>query len=489
MQYPIAKNQKGSALILAIMVLLVLSILGTALLSVVAGNMRTSAAERKFQSAYYVAEAGAVYHMKAIKKELLNLYLSAADSIEFFNEIETYRMLYPMEMNTFETEYGSQPKAEISFERLDALGSNPCTYRITSKGTLDNSTRTVTNKFKVQWVSGFMSVFSKDQMILENGQIYGPIGTNDTDSDAILVTGNPYIEDINLLDGAGLIPPYADWLTNWASRASKFTLNEPKVYEMPAFPTFPVYAKIPDATVDGFQVINGGSINITNYRAENYVLNMTDNVYIPKIQIKHNWNLYINVGDTDKAIVVDDIALESGHIHLIGDGKLTIYLTNSINLNAGSGINRPADESNVAQVTDAIEHLSFYMKGSSTGVPKSLDMAGSQKIYGSLFAEDANINVSGGAGFQGSVVTGGVDVKLSGGTNIVTSLFFAPNASVTLSGGNVFNGPVIANTFFITGGAIVRYNPRDGIVYNPFGVGFSVGLFDIIPMDGAVREK
>lgn len=489
MHHPIAKNQKGSALIFAMMVLLVLSILGTAMLSVVAGNIRTSTAEREFQSSYYIAEAGAVYQMKVIKKELLNLYLSTSNPVEFFNAIEAYRILYPMEMNTFEIEYGDQPKAEISFERLDASGSNPCNYRITSKGTLEDSSRIVTKEFKVQWVSGFMSVFSEGQMILENGEIYGPIATNDTGSDAILVTGNPYIEDINLLAGAGIVSSYADWMNNWDSLFSRFTLNEPKIYEMPTFPSFPVYEKMANAFVGGFQVINDGSISITNYRADNYILNLTDNAYIPTIQIKHNWNLYINVGSTDKSIVVDDISLASGHIHLIGDGKLTIYLTNNINLNAGSGINRPADESNISQVMNAIEHLSVYMKGSDTGVPKTIDMAGSQKIYGSLFAEDANIIVSGGAGFQGSVVTGGVNVEISGGTNVVTSLFFAPNASVSLLGGNIFNGPIITNTFYITGGAIVSYNPKDGIVYNPFGVGFSVGLFDILPMDGAIREK
>ena len=489
MHPPIAKNQKGSALIFAMMVLLVLTILGTAMLGVVAGNMRTSAEEREFQSSYYIAEAGAVYQMKVIKKELLNLYISTSDSNEFFNAIESYRILYPMEMNSFEHEYGSQPKAVVSFERLDPMGSNPCTYRITSKGTLDDSTRVITKEFKVQWVSGFMSVFSNSQIVLENGEIYGPIGTNDTGGDAILVTGNPYIEDINLLAEAGMVAPYADWLTNWDSRSSRFTLSEPKTFEMPTFPMFPVYAKMADASVGGFQVINAGSVNITNYRADNYILNLTDNTYIPTIQIKHNWNLYINVGNTDKAIIVDDISLASGHIHLIGDGKLTIYLTNSIYLNAGSGINRPANESDVSQVLDAIEHLSFYMKGSDTGVPKTVDMDGSQKIYGSLFAEDANIIVSGGAGFQGSVVTGGENVELSGGTNVVTSLFFAPNASVSLLGGNVFNGPIIANTFFMTGGAVVRYNPRDGIVYNPFGVGYSVGLFDLLPLDGAIREK
>jgi hypothetical protein len=335
-----------------------------------------------------------------------------------------------------------------------------------------------------------MSVFSDGQITLENGNIYGPIGTNATGSDAILVTGNPYIEDINLLNGAGMVTPSASWLNTWDFAFNNLTLNAPKIYELPAFPPFPVYGKMADVNLGGFKVINGGSVLVTDYRAEGYVLNLNNNAYIPKIQINSNRNLYINVGNTDKSIVVDDIILDAGHIHLIGDGKLTIFLKNNITLSAGSGINRPANESNEAEAIEAIEHLSFYMKGSVEGVPhKTLEMAGSQKIYGSLFAEDANIIVSGGAGFQGSVVTGGENVAIDGGTSVVTSLFFAPNAAVILSGGGTVHGPIISNTFILSGGATVRYNPREGVVYNPFGVEVGISLFDLIPMDGAIREK
>ena len=76
-------------------------------------------------------------------------------------------------------------------------------------------------------------------------------------------------------------------------------------------------------------------------------------------------------------------------------------------------------------------------------------MAGNQRIYGSLFAEDAKIYVTNGGGFQGSLVTGGTEVEISGGTSIVTSLFFAPNASVSVSGSGNVKGPIVANTFCI----------------------------------------
>jgi hypothetical protein len=285
-----------------------------------------------------------------------------------------------------------------------------------------------------------------------------------------------------------MITPSAEWLADWDSRFSRLILPEPKIYELPPFPPFPHYNKMPNEFVGGFQVIKAGGVYITNSNADGYILDLTENVYIPKIDVKGGRVLYINVGDTDKAIVVDEIFL-SGEISLIGEGKLTLYLTDNMSFTGDSGINRPADESDPSQAMNAIDHLKVYLKGSATNNPITLNFIGQQKIYGSLYAEDANIDFSGGAGFQGSVVTGGIDVKISGASSLVTSILYAPNAHVQVSGGGLINGPVITNTFNLTGGATIRYNPRNGIVYNPFGIEVGINLFDLIPVDGAIREK
>ncbi len=55
-----------------------------------------------------------------------------------------------------------------------------------------------------------------------------------------------------------------------------------------------------------------------------------------------------------------------------------------------------------------VDKLKIYLKGSGVpSSPKSVSLSGAQKIYGSLFAEDANISFSGGSGFQGDIITGG----------------------------------------------------------------------------------
>ena len=57
-----------------------------------------------------------------------------------------------------------------------------------------------------------------------------------------------------------------------------------------------------------------------------------------------------------------------------------------------------------------------------------------------MYAEDGNIDITAGSGFQGNIVTGGASVKFRGGTSTITQMVFAPDATVEMSGsGTVYN--------------------------------------------------
>ena len=334
-----------------------------------------------------------------------------------------------------------------------------------------------------------MTVFSINNVGLLNGSINGPLGTNASGPSAINISGNPNIDDVYLLPGAGL-SAQTWWLNNWTNGGNhKNTLPGARTYGMPIFPTYPEYSKKPDDVVSGsgntHRVIDNGSVNITSYLAHNYILDLDRNAYIPEININSNRNLYIDVGDKNREIVIGKLNLNSGHIILLGTGKLTIYIKDSINLSAGSTINSPANPSNATQVSDSIKKLLVYYEGDSSN--KTITMSGSQKIYGSLYAKDADMNITAGSGFLGNVVTGGLHVNINGGTNVVTNFFYAPNAAVSISGGGTVNGPIVSNSFTLDGGASVTYNPSGGIVDNPFTVGNSID--DLIPIQGALREQ
>jgi hypothetical protein len=102
--------------------------------------------------------------------------------------------------------------------------------------------------------------------------------------------------------------------------------------------------------------------------------------------------------------------------------------------------------------------LRINLKGSvPPATVKQVTLSGNQKVYGSLYAEDANITFTGGGGFQGNIITAGKKVEVTGGSWTNSSLFLAPNAEFTLGEGGIIKGSVIADSFTGTGGGSVTY--------------------------------
>ncbi|WP_230200257.1 DUF7305 domain-containing protein [Bacillus niameyensis] len=157
--------------------------------------------------------------------------------------------------------------------------------------------------------------------------------------------------------------------------------------------------------------------------------------------------LMVNTGRTDKEIVVDHLDLTNGHIHIIGDGKLTIYVTNKTTFGSGSTINRNGD----------VNKFNLFLKGS-----QGLLLRGSQEIYGSIYAEKGDIDLGAGAGVKGNLFSGGQSFKVSGGTWATSPLIFAPYAHFDHSNGTI-NGTLIAKSYSGTGGATLHQKDMDFI--------------------------
>lgn len=169
---------------------------------------------------------------------------------------------------------------------------------------------------------------------------------------------------------------------------------------------------------------------------------MTNNMKFKNIILSSNYSLTINVGNTDKSLLVDHLNIDNGHINIIGSGKLTIYVKDKITTNSSSTVNN----------NGSISKLKVYYKGNN-----AINMAGDQRIFGSLYAKNANIKFGGSGGFQGDIYSGGSKVELDGASSAITKVFFAPNADVTLSGSGNITGAVIAKSFTASGGSYVQY--------------------------------
>ena len=81
------EDEKGSGLVLTLMVLLVLSVLGVSIGTLTLGSYRLSASNRDDTSAYYVAEAAAVAAYDEIQRSVLSAYQSNATEGSFYNQV------------------------------------------------------------------------------------------------------------------------------------------------------------------------------------------------------------------------------------------------------------------------------------------------------------------------------------------------------------------------------------------------------------------
>lgn len=272
-------------------------------------------------------------------------------------------------------------------------------------------------------------------------RIIGNVRTNSAATHSISLNGGA-----SILDGNIYVPKGAE---HYAIKAPEHILNnlptplpsDTTKFFLPPFPTFPDLPLFNVGKVD----INGGN---------DLTIKLNSNVSFKEIKISSNRKLTLEI-NSDTSIVVDSLNILNGHIEIIGKGKLTIYIRDQFNMGAGSTINcnRP---NYCTQPKVPVENLNVYLKGNSSN-QKTLKLDGNQKIFGSLYAESSNIEITGGGGFQGHIFTGGTDVKINGGGSASSSLIYAPNANVNLTGGGTVTGSIIAKTLSASGGTIIKF--------------------------------
>ena len=84
----IIKEQKGFALVITLLGLLVMSILGVTIIGVTTSNYNLTKIDSRSQSTYYIAEAGANYIIDRINREVQENVSQFETSAEFFQYIE-----------------------------------------------------------------------------------------------------------------------------------------------------------------------------------------------------------------------------------------------------------------------------------------------------------------------------------------------------------------------------------------------------------------
>ena len=466
------KNDQGMALVLVLLVLVLVSTLGLSLMGLALNNMKMSTSERTYQSTYYIAESGIIFTLDKVNKNVVEIYNNSTNQTAFFSNIESMitNLNNDPPYKNFENSFGHTPEAKISIENA-SNGQNTTfrDYKITSIGTIDNRSRTVEKQIRISWMpKNNITIPDTAVLVTETvnlsggGAIEGGAGTNSSAHSSITLNGGASISGkIYVGPGSGnnvINKPHWMELDNEIVK-----LSNKKSFELPPFPVYPNNITPPNEKVyrsnSSYDVINNGTLRVNNWVADGYTLNMEQDLSFSEIYITSNNSLNIFVGNSNRSIVVNDLNLPNGKINVIGTGKLTLYVNNSITMGSGSTINTSEEIENFSKkgnadtisqlIKDQVKKLDIYYKGSS------LDLSGSQKIYGSLYAQSANLSLSGGSGFQGSIITGGEKINISGGANAITQLFYAPNADVKISGGGTIKGQIIGKSYISSGGSMI----------------------------------
>jgi Tfp pilus assembly protein PilX len=437
-------NENGIALVVVLLVLVVVSIMGTTLLALTADNIKMSTGERSYQSSYYIAESGINYRMNDISTKLKDVYSGATSLTDFFTKVDnTMQLGQTVTYNNFEQSYGQQPAAQITIEKVpsDVHISYTNDYKITSTGTINSRSRTVTKIFHITWkpksvvtIPSSTVMFFYSAFTLHNAPVDGLIGTNLSANDnRISMTGK-----------------------NTRSIVVNYNLNTPQT--LPPFPDFSISTN-PDV-LD--KVIDPKST------AQLKTITMTRDMSFDNLTVNAGTTLVIDVGNTNRNIVVNNLIC-NGNIQINGSGKLSIYvktLNMGTNLSSKSMINTGRD----------ITKLYIFCQGLGTNLNNGI-------IYGSVYAINvSSFTVNSTDGVQGHLIVGKpatigttTTIALNGSAITDPRMIYAPFAEVDLNAS--IQGSIIANKIISSGNddsflykfVQINYDSSPLFVYNGSG--------------------
>lgn len=490
-------NEKGYTLAIVLMVMLVFSVLGMSVMTMSMNSVKMSGGEREDQAVYYIAESGATIVMSEIEKiidviskcpeEIDSLIYSCSTKInnpsDFFRVLEQ-ELEGELELDTFgqktiatfEKNQGELPAAEVSLEFPESVGdSTSREYKITSKGKIGTRTRTIEGNFTVTYQGGSSGIEIPNNVslfttgtIYNSAQISGDIATTSTSANSIEVTsgskisGNIYVQEnlgVNALNmnSIGSKDPARSYFNGKIKNIETLDYQKNLNTQFPEFPVAPSYSKHPNLPVPGsngknYDFIKDGYLHHTGAKMNSeYEWNLNSNSYFEEFRVTDS-KLKINIGNKDVTIVVKDFNVK-GYIEIVGSGTLNIFVKNNITLGYG-----------YIGSKDKVNNLNFYIPGQDDKTRYStLKLDGGMEIFGSLFVDNVNLDLTAGAKIKGHVLSNGESLKLVGGSSAGNSLIFAPKAEVRIDRATGFDiiGTIISKSYYGSGGAHIRYGYID----------------------------
>lgn len=458
-----SKNEYGNTLVFTLLVLVLITTLGLGLVTVTSNTLKISTNERTDQAAYYIAEAGLVERKAELTIEINNAYSKAVDeykkqldeksnneSVRFENIFKPILLanvsVTSATYTNFEKHFSKDPKAEVAISQEEQ--ASKMIYTITSKGILgdsDASSRVVTQKVIVDLNSassngngnsntsggGSYAVYAKNEIKYGyEGIKYGVEG------DIASATYNY----IHVIQGESKIPLKQDPDNFDVLLNNKY--REQLDFPVDGFKNVSYYPNDSDL-ISNNSLIDNGDWNKFN----NATLTLSNNLKLSTFAIYNGGLTFnINVGDSDKILYVSDLTL-NGRINILGSGKLTIFVENSIGFDNTS-----------LNVDGSSNKLAIYYAGNN-----KLNITNNVRLNANLYVKQADLNYEGGGGFSGALYSNGVGkITISGGAFNNAVHFIVPNYSMTLTGGAHLLGSIICDNLYLDGGASIKGSGSPG---------------------------
>ena len=466
-------NRKSGVILgIALIIFLVISIIGAALMTVVMGKARQTNDLEKRTQAYFFARSGVEIAREYVNEKrkndeqffdekviVLHGNISSENNGELSFDFQDVTDVWPKDnvRASFEASASSFRNNEI----VTAVWRDNEYTNFLSSGNAGDMTRTLA--FMCSEGSAGIPVF--DMAIFADGKIsigsaqkvYGNVGTNSTitkgKNRAITIGGNNKITegDVYFGNGANIDGMKAGDFTRDGTLC---TLDSNRDYALllPDFPETPELINKDDLEVDQDVSVNADG-------------------YYKKITVGNRKTLTFDTGNAEnvRKIVVDEFEFGSdSSIKLSGEGKLNLYVGVFITTgNSSISINKEGDRKEIDRVV-------LYYSGNSL---ENVDL----DLIGTFFIEGAS-DITLGQGnnelrVSGLIIYAGEsDVTMKGIPETHTVALFAPKAKVIMSGNASFYGAIVCNEYSANGNPDVYYRSAEEI--------FSDTSLEIIDADG-----
>jgi len=350
-------RKSGIILGIALIVFLVISILGAALMTIVMGQAKQANDLEKRTQAYFLARSGVEIAREyvdkidkdALENKILVLYGNLRDDDDYSYDFNI-RDVTNIWSNDVRASFEASSSSFRNYEVVTAIWKDDDFTNFISSGNAGDMSRTVAFKYSVAVSSGGgtipefdMAVFAKTDFEITNGSIVGSIGTESTVAGSVRIMNGSITGGINVGPNGdtgvgywsgnknkgfsvneGAVVQSEEWIWNqWLKFRTIGTLSEPRNYTLPDIPSLypdPVFQSFPvQSSMKQHSAINGSRSKTT----------VTEEGYFPSILINGEVEVDLR-GNQSFTMLTESFKLNNdGPFTVKGPGRLDLFVNDN----------------------------------------------------------------------------------------------------------------------------------------------------------------